>query len=313
MSHTLRVSLALAAVYLIWGSTYYAMRVALESLPPLLMAAVRFLIAGSVLYAVLRYRGAPRPTLAHWKRGALLGLFLLVGGNGVVAYAQQWASSSLAAIVVATMPLWMALFARLGGQAPSVSERAGLWIGFIGVVVLNAGGELSQLAPGALLLLLAPLSWAWGSMLSKQPGQAPGAMGLAILMIAGGATMLALGLLRGETLAAAPSGRSLVALGFLVVFGSLVALTAYQFLLVNVRPALATSYAYVNPLVAVAIGVGVGGEELHPATLAALGIVLAGVLLVTTGPYLERRIESLRGGRSRASLAPEPAPLSRNK
>jgi drug/metabolite transporter (DMT)-like permease len=285
-----RVVLALAAVYLIWGSTYYAMRLALEGLPPLLMAGIRFLIAGAGLYLVLRWRGVPSPNARQWKTAAVLGAFLLIGGNGLVAYSQQWASSSLAAIVVATMPLWAALFARFSGQKSSASERAGLWIGFAGVVVLNAGGELGALAPGALLLLLAPVSWAWGSMQSRKLPAAPGGMGLAAMMVSAGAALLALGGLRGERIVALPSAGSLVALGYLIVFGSIVGLTAYTFLLENVRPALATSYAYVNPVVAVAIGVGLGGEAVRTSTLVALGVILAGVALVTSGPFLERRL-----------------------
>jgi drug/metabolite transporter (DMT)-like permease len=299
-----RVILALAAVYLIWGSTYYAMRLALESLPPLLMAGIRFLVAGAGLYLVLRMRGVRAPSRAEWKTAALLGLFLLIGGNGLVAYSQQWVSSSLAAIVVATMPLWAALFARFAGQKPTASERAGLWIGFAGVLVLNAGGELGELAPGALVLLLAPLSWAWGSMQTKTKklAIAPGGMGLAAMMTTAGAALLILGAARGERIVETPTVEATAALVYLIVFGSLVGLTAYTYLLDNVRPALATSYAYVNPVVAVAIGVGLGGEQLGTWTLVALGVILAGVALVTSGPFLERRL-----GRERA-----PAPSSRS-
>ena len=298
-----RVLLALGAVYLIWGSTYYAMRVALDSLPPLSMAGVRFSIAGLGLYAVLRLRGVPSPDRAQWRTAAVLGLFLLVGGNGLVSYAQQWVSSSLAAIVVATMPLWATLFARLSGQKPSPSERAGLWIGFAGVLVLNTGGELGELAPGALLIVLAPVCWAWGSIRSRKLPAAPGGKGLAAMMTTAGAVLLALGLARGENLSAAPTSQSLLALAYLIVFGSIVGLSAYTFLLENVRPALATSYAYVNPVVAVAIGVGVGGERVKTTTLIALGVILAGVALVTSGPYIERRL--------RRERIAEPAPSRR--
>jgi drug/metabolite transporter (DMT)-like permease len=293
-----RVVLALAAVYLIWGSTYYAMRVALEGLPPLTMAGIRFILAGGGFYLVLRWRGVPAPTLAQWRSAAVLGAFLLVGGNGLVAYGQQWASSSLAAIVVATMPLWAALFARMSGQKPTASERAGLWIGFAGVVILNAGGELGTLAPAALLILLAPVSWAWGSMKSRTLPQAPAGMGIAAMMLTAAVALFALGWLRGERVAALPSAESLAALGYLIVFGSIVGLTAYTFLLENVRPALATSYAYVNPVVAVAIGVGLGGEAVRSSTLLSLGVILAGVALVTSGPFLERKL-----GRHRAAHA----------
>lgn len=294
-----RVVLALAAVYLIWGSTYYAMRLALAGLPPLTMAGIRFFLAGGGFYLVLRWRGAPRPTLSQWKSAGVLGAFLLVGGNGLVAYGQQWASSSLAAIVVATMPLWAALFARAGGQRPTTSERAGLWIGFAGVVILNAGGELGTLAPGALLILLAPVSWAWGSMKSRTLPQAPRGMGIAAMMLTAAFALFALGWLRGERISAVPSAESLAALAYLIVFGSIVGLSAYTFLLDNVRPVLATSYAYVNPVVAVAIGVGLGGEAVRGSTLLALGVILAGVALVTSGPFLERKL----GRRHRAAHA----------
>ena len=273
------VVLALVAVYVVWGSTYFAMRVALESLPPFLMAGPRFLLAGAGMYVVLRSRGAPKPTRAEWTATAKVGLLLLTAGNGAVAIAEQSVSSSVAAVVVGSMPIWAALFGRLAGLRAGGREWLGLTLGFAGVVLLNLGGGLAFDSRG-LVLLVAPLAWAAGSVWSSTLPLPRGPMSTAMQMIVGGASMLLLAALTGERLTHMPSIRSLAAVAYLTVFGSIVAFTAFNWLLRHVRPTLATSYAYVNPLVAVLLGWSLGGETITLLTLAAAAVSLAGVALI---------------------------------
>ncbi|AUX35082.1 MULTISPECIES: drug/metabolite exporter YedA [Sorangium] len=285
------VLLSLAALYLIWGSTYLAVSIALETLPPFLLAGVRFVTAGALLYGVLRLRGVPRPTLREWGAAARVGVLLLVFGNGLVVVSQQWVSSGVAAVVVSTMPLWLALFTtvRVGrgegasAGAPEVSrgEWLGLLVGFAGAALLHLGGDLHAAHAGALLIVLAPVAWALGSLYSRTLPLPAGPMAVAAEMLAGGAVMLGISALAGERLAAPPSARSLLALGYLAVFGSIVALSAYAFLLRRTRPAIATSYAYVNPIVAIALGILLGGERASATTWAAAAIIGAGVIIVT--------------------------------
>ena len=285
----LEVGLALFAVYVIWGSTYFAIRVALEGIPPFLMAGVRFVVAGGVLYAMLRAGGAPAPTREEWRSASWTGALLLIGGNGLVCLAEQSVSSSLAAIVVATMPLWAVLFGsfawggQVAGERPSRLELAGVVVGFVGVAILNAGGGLEAHGVRAVLLLLAPVCWSLGSLASRRVRLPAGPMASAAQMLAGGIGMLVIGAVRGERLAALPGARPLLALLYLIVFGSLVAFRAYGFLLRTTRPATATSYAYVNPVVAVLLGVAFAGEEIHPAALVGAVIILGSLALLSVG------------------------------
>lgn len=278
----LSIALALLAVYLIWGSTYLGIRVALEGFPPFLMAGVRFLVAGGVLYIWLRARGAPAPSRAQWAGGALLGMLLLVGGNGGVTFAEQWVASGLAALGVATVPLWAALFAGLLGRWPGRVEWLGLALGFVGVALLNLEGDLRAQPIGALILALAAASWAFGTVWSRRLTMPTGLMASAVQMLAAGPALLLAGLASGERVTSLPGSRPLLALGYLIV-AALIAFSAYNYLLRRVRPALATSYAYVNPPVAVGLGVWLAGESIGGSGLLAMVVILAGVALVMIG------------------------------
>lgn len=275
--------LSLFALYVIWGSTYFAIRVAIVDLPPLGMAGVRFLIAGGVLYAFERLRGRPRPPARMWASGALMGLLLLALGNGFVVLAQRSVASSLAAVAVATMPLFAGLWSRLFGESPSRSEWFGLLIGFVGVVLLSGEGDFRSSPLGAALLLFAPASWALGSVLSRRLTLAPGFMGSAVQMLMGGVIITIGALLHGERWPTQVSAASLGAFAYLVVFGSILAFSAYGYLLRNTRTAVATSYAYVNPVIAIALGMSLGGERIGVRGLIGAGVILGGVLLVTLG------------------------------
>ncbi|AFZ68047.1 drug/metabolite exporter YedA [Deinococcus peraridilitoris] len=276
--YSLLVLLALLTVYVVWGSTYFGIKVAIASLPPMGMLAIRFLVAGALLYGFLRWRGAQAPSAVEWRSSAMIGTLLLGGGTGLVTLAERDVSSSVAAMVIAVSPLFASLFARIWGERTSGREWLGIVIGLAGIVLLNLG-DLRATPLGALLLILAPLCWTFGSMWGKQLRLPSGLMGSAAEMLTGGAVLLVLSLLMRESWQV-PTPASLWALVYLIFFGSMLAYSAYGYLLQHVRPAVATSYAYVNPIVAVALGVGLGGEQLTTLGWAALAVILFGVVLV---------------------------------
>ncbi|WP_043801231.1 drug/metabolite exporter YedA [Deinococcus gobiensis] len=275
---TLPVLVCLALVYVVWGSTYFGIKVAIETLPPLGMLGVRFALAGAVLMLALRLRGAALPTAREWAASAAVGLLLLGGGTGLVTLAEREASSSVAAMVIAVSPLFAAVFARLWGEKTGGREWLGIGVGLLGIALLNVG-ELRATPLAAFLLVLAPLCWTFGSQWSRHLHLPRGLMASAAEMLTGGALLLLLSAATGERWHT-PSAASLWALAYLTVFGSLVAYSAYMYLVEHTRPALATSYAYVNPVVAVLLGVGLGGEQLGALGWAALAVILGGVVLV---------------------------------
>lgn len=276
----LLVPLALLALYFIWGSTYYAIRLGLGSYPPLLLAATRFLAAGGFLYALLRWRGRAAPSRMQWRNAAISGSLLLGLGNGLVCIAEQHVASGLAAVTVASMPLFAGLFASLHGQWPSRPEWLGLGIGFAGVVLLNLGGSIAGAPLAAVALLVSAAAWAFGSIWGRQRDMAPGAMNTASQMLAGGTILLVVALVAGERWPASPTLVASLAIAWLAIAGSLIAFSAYLYLLQVVRPALATSHAYVNPPVAVLLGTWLGGESLHALDLVAMLVILGGVALI---------------------------------
>ena len=274
-----KVILALGALYLIWGSTFFCIRIALEGIPPLMIAGLRYTLAGAALYSYARLRGLPHPTRAEWKSALIVGV-LLVTGNACVVVAEQWVSSGVAAVTLASIPLWVALAAGLFGKWPTGNEWIGLAIGLAGVAVLQTGGDLRASPLGALWLVLSCATWALGSVLGARLTLPRGLMSSASQMLVGGLAVLAAALLHGERISALPAARSVGALLYLALFGSVVAYTAYQFLLKTVRPALAASYAYVNPIVALALGAAFLGEQVTPRAVGALGLILGGVALL---------------------------------
>ncbi|MFN3703447.1 drug/metabolite exporter YedA [Thermomonas sp.] len=277
-----RVALALSAVYLIWGSTYLAIRFALEGgFPPFLLGGIRFLVAGGLMFAVLRWRGVAAPTRAQWGNAAVMGGLMLLLGNGMVNLAETKVSSGLAAVTVASAPLWMAVFAAMRGHRPTRLEMVGLGIGFVGVVWLSTGGSLTGAPLGLLALLVASVSWSFGSIWSRGRDLPSPFMSSAAQMLCGGALMLAVGLGLGERLHGMPTAHAIGAFWYLVVMGSLVGFSAYIWLLHHVRPALAGSYAYVNPAIAVALGAWLAHERFGLRELVAMGVILAGVVAIT--------------------------------
>lgn len=271
---------ALLALYFIWGSTYLAMRVAIDSFPPFMMAGLRYLIAGVLMYIFLRLRGAPAPDGMQWSGAVAVGGLLLLGGNGSVAYAQQWLATGLAAVAIATVPLWTVLFSSLWGKSSTGREWFGISLGLAGVVLLNLGDNMRASPLGAALLLFAAASWSFGSVWSKYLRLPHGLMGSATQMLGGGVLLLLWSLVIGEKLTAAPTTKPLLAMAYLIVFGSFLAFSAYLYLLKTVRPALATSYAYVNPVIAIWLGMVFLNEKITPLEFAAMPLILAAVGLV---------------------------------
>lgn len=277
------IIVSILSLYIIWGSTYLGMRIALESMPAFMMAGVRFIIAGGMLYSFLRLRHVPSPTRSQWLGAALVGTLLVVCGNGGVNFAEQWVASGLAAVAVGAAPLWAAFFFGFLGRWPRRLEWAGLAMGFVGVVLLNLEHGMWASPIGAIVLLVAPMCWALGSALSSRVSLPEGLMSSAAQMLVGGVILLAISLLTGERLHSMPTWRSLAALAYLIIFGSLIAYSAYGYLLRRVRPALATSYAYVNPIVAVGLGIGLAGEHITLLGIGAMLVILTGVGLVALG------------------------------
>ncbi len=291
MPETIRgkVVAAFAAVYLIWGSTYLAIRFAIETIPPHLMAAARFLVAGAVLYAWSRLRGAPRPTARNWGAAAVVGGLLLLGGNGAVVWAETRVPSGLTALLVAMVPIWMAVLEGLprhGGRKPRLPVLAGLVLGLAGLALLVAPGKLAgRVDPiGAGVLVLGSFSWAFGSLHSRVANlPRSGFLATGMEMVAGGVWLGAFGLATGqagELTLAAISTKSLVSLAYLVVFGSLVGFTAYIWLLGETTPARVSTYAYVNPVVAVLLGWGFAGEAMTLRSLVAAAVIVGAVALI---------------------------------
>ncbi len=274
------IALALVSVYLIWGSTYLAIRVGLEGFPPFLMGAVRMAIAGALMYVVLRRRGEAAPTRAQWKTLTVLSIWMVLLSNGMVTFAEREVSSGLAAVAVASMPLWAALFGVLRGKRPSRGEAIGLAIGFIGIVWLNAGSALSATPRGMIALVIAPIAWAWGSVWSRDQQLPAPFMSAAGQMLCGSLWMLATGVLSGERIQAMPSTTAWLAVVYLITFGSIIGFTAYIWLLHHVRPALATSYAYINPPIAVLLGAWLLHESFGMHEIGAMAVILVGVAIV---------------------------------
>ena len=289
--------LCLAILYTVWGSTYLAQRVAIEGFPPLQMAGLRFTAAGVVLYAVLRLRGTPAPTPREWRAVVLSATPLLVTGMGTAAVGIQRVPSGLAALVFGSVPLWTSLFDWLCGGALRRIEVLGLAVGLAGVAVVSLRGGLSADPIGALVLLGAAASYALGCVATRRLPLPKGMMATAAQMAYGGAALVIVSLASGDRLSV-PSTRAALALGYLVVLGSLVAYVAFGWLLRNVRPALATSYAFVNPIVALALGAALAGERVGPADLLGLGLVLSAVALIAAG-------------RARVPASHAPAPRAR--
>ncbi len=277
------VLFALAAVYVIWSSTYLVLRFMVSDLPPMATSGVRFMLAGTLLYVFVRVRGAAAPTVKQWLLSGVTGTLMFLVGNGFVALAARHVPSGVTAMSVGATPLFLAAMeAALGKRLPT-RQWLGLGLGFLGVACMGIAD--ARATPGAaLLLLLAPLGWAGGSVCVRRFDLPAGPMGAATQMLTAGAVMLAAGLALGERFAGVPPLHAILAFGYLVLFGSIVGFSACLYLLRNTSAPVATSYAYVNPLLAAALGAVLAGERMQPELLTAGLLVVAGVATVVTAP-----------------------------
>jgi drug/metabolite transporter (DMT)-like permease len=283
--------LAFAAVYLIWGSTYLGIRLAIDSIPPFFMAGARFVVAGSVLFAVMRGIGISRPTLVQWRDATILGALLLLVGNGGMTWAETLVPTNIAALTVACTPVWMLLldWMRPGGRRPHGLVFAGLGLGLAGVALIVFGRDAqghSVVNPGgAVMLLSASVCWAAGSIFSRHAHQPKSALlAIAMQMLMGGVLMLLTGLALGEGSRLhwhQITPLSATAFVYLTVFGSLIGFTCYVWLLRVSTPARVSTYAFVNPLIAVVLGRLVLSEALPAGVLVAGALILAAVVLIT--------------------------------
>ncbi len=302
----LAVILAFAALYLIWGSTYLGIRFAIATMPPLLMAGARFFLAGLIMYALARWQGAPRSNLVEWRTAFVVGACLLFFGNGAVTVAEQWVASGLASLLVATVPIYIAVLAWLTGSAPRPRPLVGLGLagGFIGVGLLvspalhttptTTGGHAGL---GMLILLFGSLVWSIGSLYSRRArNSASPFLSSAQTMLCGGALMLLAGLLSGEAQEFHPDRITALSLGafvYLVLVGAIVGYTAYIWLLRHCDPSKVATYAYVNPVVAVLLGSLFAGETLTARTMMAAAVIVGSVALVITAQRTERKAVTL--------------------
>ncbi|HEX6536640.1 MAG TPA: EamA family transporter [Gemmatimonadaceae bacterium] len=318
-----KVIAGFGTVYLLWGSTYLAIRIGVSTIPPFVMGAIRFLIAGSVLYLIVRSRVRERPTLAQWKGASIVGGLLLVAGNGAVVWAEQRVPSGITSLLVAVVPLWMVLldWARPGGRRPNAIVSTGVALGLIGLAILvnpfaSSGGRVDPV--GALVLLGGSLAWASGSVYSKYAARpSTPLLGPAMQMLAGGVGLAIVAALSGELAHFTPHAvatRSALAVLYLVIFGSLVGFSTYIWLLRVSTPSAVSTYAYVNPVVAVFLGWLVLSEPLTPRTLVAAAVIVGAVALITGGANRGARdagrgvsTEQEAGGEKRRTRRPKSA------
>ncbi|WP_298926685.1 drug/metabolite exporter YedA [uncultured Ramlibacter sp.] len=275
---------ALLACYLVWGSTYLAIRYALVSLPPFFQMGTRFLAAGGLLMAWLLLRGGALPTLREWRNALVVGTLMLGGGMGLVASAEQHIGSGLIAAFIAVVPMLVCAWGLLFGQRPSRLELAGMAVGLMGVLLLVRGASFSAAPMGIACIAGATTAWSLGSVLSTtRTPLAAGAAGFASEMLCGGAVLMLLSLALGEQPAWPPQPAAAAAWAYLVVFGSLIAFSAYLYLLAHATPAMATSYAFVNPVIALLLGVFFAQEVVTHGEWLACGVILLGVVLIFRG------------------------------
>lgn len=300
------IIIAFVIVCFVWGSTYLAIRFAIETMPPFLMASARFLTAGAVLYSWLRWRGTPRPSLIQWRSAFIVGSLMLLGGNGAVTWAEQTVPSSLVALLVATIPLWITgLSSAFSRTRLSGSTIGSMGLAMFGIFLLVGpegfmGGE--GIDPiGAAAVLFASFAWALGTLYSREaPKPASSLLGTAMNLLAGGFVLAIFGLMNGEAAqvdVTAVSLKSWLALGYLIVFGSLIAFSAYIWLMQNANPSRVASYAYINPVVAVILGWLMAGETITARTIAASAIIVAAVAWLITfnnKPEVEKEPETIQ-------------------
>lgn len=294
VSHSARPKLwlvvaCLASVYIVWGTTYFALKVGVREVAPYFLIGTRFVVAGGLLFMFLCLRGAPMPTLKQWGSSTIVGTLLLVISLGSVTTAEQWVSSGAATALIATMPLMMAMWSGLFGRWPRRSEWAAILLGLAGTLVMILGHDFRVSPLGTGLILMACASWSFGSVLGNHIDMPRGAMGFAAEMLAGGALCLVVSLAKGEPWVLPHTTPVWSAWLYLVIAGSLIAFSAYRYLVEAVSPTLAATYAYANPPVALFVGWWLGDESFSRNVFIGLPIVLASVGLLAWVQLRARR------------------------
>ena len=292
MSDRFKIGLALLATYTIWGSTYLGMKFARESFPPLSMASMRFAIAGLGMMLFMRWRGGEWPTWRQLLGGLGIGVILLGLGNGGVVLGLGYISTSLTALILASSPIWAAIFAGFWGSWPTKREVIGLIVGFTGAGVLTFDGDIQAAPFGFAMLILAAMGWAFGTVLIPRVNQAESFMGSGVQMFGASISLAIAAALSGEQFTQMPSTTSLIAFAYLVIFGSFIGFTAYAYLIPRVRPSLAISSAYVNPMVAILLGFLIAGETISSTMLIAIPLIIGGVLLMSIAKAKAKETET---------------------
>ncbi len=316
---------AFAAIYIFWGSTYLAIKYAIETLPPFLMAGMRFAVAGLILMIWARFaKDYERPKAAHWKTSLVVGTLLLLGGNGGVVFAERYISSSLAALLVATEPFWIVLLSWLWlkGTRPNLKVALGLAIGFFGVWLLIGGQPADTSAAnsgsmqlfGTLAVIGAAMCWATGSIYGlRAPVPKSSIQTSGMQMFSGGLVLLTVSLISGEMSRfkfASVSSNSWFGLIYLIIFGSLIGFTAYSWLLKNAQPAMVATYAYVNPIIAVFLGWLIANESFTGQMLIGAGVIVGSVVLITSNDKAGKSEADLHPGECQSFPPPQEAILN---
>jgi drug/metabolite transporter (DMT)-like permease len=294
-----KIIMAFSSICLIWGSTFLAIRFAVETLPPFMMASIRFLAAGTIMYGWLRLRGAPRPSLIHWRSAFIVGGLMLMGGNGGMAWAAQYLPSAPMAVLVATIPLWISVLSTVINRKPlSGSTIGSMLLAMFGIFLLvspdrSAGDQAIHLV-GVVVVLAGAFLWAMGTLYSRTaPKPSTTLLGTAMNLLAGGFLLAIFSLLNGEAAElqlSAVSLKSWLGVGYLALFGSIIAFSAYIWLMQNAEPSRVSAYAYINPLVATVLGWSLAGETITPKMLIASVIILTAVaILITSNHQAEKK------------------------
>jgi len=300
-----KVWIALLALYIVWGSTYLAIRFSVETIPPFLHAALRFLVSGAILYVWRRAAGDPAPTLSNWKSTAIVGAALLLGGNGLVAWAEQTVPSGIAALMISTSPFWLVLFESLrsGGAKPTWQAILGLIVGFAGVFILIGPTEITGTGVsyntfGIILLLFAPFFWSLGSIYAKGADMPKSTLlSTGMQMLTGAAALFIVSGVKGEFSGFSlgeVSLRSWLGLTYLITFGSLIGFVSYGWLLHNAPISLMSTYAYVNPVVAVLLGSLLADEPLNGRILIAAAIIIGSVIVINSARQVKVKTQPLQ-------------------
>jgi drug/metabolite transporter (DMT)-like permease len=279
----LPVILALIATYLVWGSTYLVTRFTIESIPPFMLTGIRCAIAGAILLAMGWFRGQTLPTKVQLGNALFVGALMFGGGAGLTAFSEIWVESGLTATAIAATPIWAAIFAGIFGKWPNRIEWIGLGVGLSGIILLNFDSGMSGNPIGAVALIIGPMLWAFGSMWSRRVAMPVGMMGTGLQLGGGAFALIFISRFAGENMTALPTTTAWLGLVYLTLLSSVITFSAYMYLVRNVRPVIATSYAYVNPILAILLGVYLAGETITAIGVVAMFVILAGVGLLAMG------------------------------